>query len=134
MFPFTLEEFQARIANTKKKMEKRGIDVLLITDPANMNYLSGFNGWSFYVHQMLVLFIDEEQPIWLGRGMDANVAKQTTWLMHERIISYPDYFVQSREEHPMDFIGKVLADIGQSNRSIGVEMDTYYYTAQLIIA
>ncbi|WDF05332.1 M24 family metallopeptidase [Shouchella hunanensis] len=130
MFPFTLEEFQARIANTKKKMEKRGIDVLLITDPANMNYLSGFNGWSFYVHQMLVLFIDEEQPIWLGRGMDANVAKQTTWLMHERIISYPDYFVQSREEHPMDFIGKVLADIGQSNRSIGVEMDTYYYTAQ----
>ncbi|MFB4214238.1 M24 family metallopeptidase [Shouchella sp. JSM 1781072] len=130
MFPFTLEEFQARIANTKKKMAQQGVDVLLITDPANMNYLSGFNGWSFYVHQMLVILIDEEQPIWLGRSMDANVAKQTTWLMHERIISYPDYYVQSEEQHPMDFIGKVLADIGQSNRAIGVEMDTYYYTAQ----
>ncbi|MBM7841255.1 Xaa-Pro dipeptidase [Alkalihalobacillus xiaoxiensis] len=130
MFPFTLEEFQSRLIDTKRKMVDYGIDVLLITDPANMNYLAGYNGWSFYVHQMLVILIDEEQPIWIGRGMDANVAKQTTWLLHERIIAYPDDYVQSTEKHPMEFIGKILTDIGQSTRNIGVELDTYYYTAK----
>lgn len=130
MFPFTLEEFQSRLIEIKRKMVNRGIDVLLVTDPANMNYLSGYNGWSFYVHQVLVILIDEEQPIWIGRGMDANVAKQTTWLMHERIIAYPDDYVQSTEKHPMEFIGKILTDIGQSTRNIGVELDTYYYTAK----
>ncbi|WP_054708336.1 M24 family metallopeptidase [Bacillus sp. JCM 19041] len=130
MFPFTLDEYQARLAKTKEKMADWGVDVLLVTDPANMNYLSGFNGWSFYVHQMLVILIDEEQPIWLGRGMDANVAKQTTWLMHERIIPYPDHYVQSETHHPMDFIGKILTDIGQTTRRIGVEMETYYYSAK----
>ncbi|MDO7270201.1 M24 family metallopeptidase [Shouchella clausii] len=130
MFPFTLEEYQVRLAKTKERMSEKGIDVLLLTDPANMNYLSGYNGWCFYVHQMLVVLIDEDQPIWIGRGMDANVAKQTTWLMHERIIPYPDDYVQSDDRHPMDFIAKVLADIGQGNRRIGVESDTYYYTAK----
>ncbi|WP_059105615.1 M24 family metallopeptidase [Shouchella shacheensis] len=129
MFSFTINEYQERIRRTKIQMEANGTDVLLISDPANMNYLSGYNGWSFYVHQMLVLLIDEEQPIWIGRNQDANGAKQTTWLLHDRIISYPDDYVQSTTKHPMDFIAKILSEIGQGTRRIGVEMDTYYYTA-----
>lgn len=29
----------------------RVLDVLSCADPANMNYLSGYDGWSFYGHQ-----------------------------------------------------------------------------------
>lgn len=54
-------------------MEKEGIDVLLVTDPANMNYLTGYDAWSFYVHQMLIVIIDEPQPIWVGRYMGLMV-------------------------------------------------------------
>ncbi|TSB48295.1 M24 family metallopeptidase [Alkalicoccobacillus porphyridii] len=129
MLSFTLEEYQERLGKTKEKMAAAGIDVLLISDPANMNYLSGYDGWSFYVHQMLIVIIDEAQPIWLGRSQDANGAKLTVWMHQDFIIPYPDEYVQSLPKHPMDFVAQILTEIGQSNRAIAVEMDHYYFTA-----
>lgn len=129
MLSFELSEYKERISQTKLKMAIEGIDVLLITDPANMNYLSGYDGWSFYVHQILVLIIDEEQPIWIGRGQDVNGAKVTTWLYHDNIIPYSDDYVQSTTKHPMDFVANILQEIGQAKRTIAVEKDSYYFTA-----
>ena len=130
MLPFDIIEYQNRISKTKQRMAESGIDVLLITDPANMNDLSGYDAWSFYVHQMLVIIIDEPQPIWIGRYQDANGAKAKTWIYDENIIPYPDYYVQSNIYHPMDFVAEILKQIGQGNRYIGVEMDNYYFTAK----
>ncbi|WP_203340776.1 M24 family metallopeptidase [Planococcus beijingensis] len=127
---FGTAEYQERIRKTKERMASKGIEVLLITDPANMNYLSGYDGWSFYVHQMLIVINDEDQPIWVGRTMDANAAKITTWLYHDNIIPYPDTYVQSDTKHPMDFISDILKQIGQEKRSVGVEMENYYFTAK----
>jgi ectoine hydrolase len=126
---FDLFEYADRIEKTKQSMLRNNIEVLLITNPANMNYLSGYDGWSFYVDQMIILIIDEAQPIWIGRGQDASGAKATTWLYNENIIPYPDDYVQSIVKHPMDFVADILTQIGQANRKIGVEMESYYFTA-----
>lgn len=130
MLPFDFMEYQDRLQKTKQSMEKEGIEVLLVTDPANINYLSGYDAWSFYVHQMLVVIIDEAQPIWIGRYMDATGARNMTWLYGENVIAYPDYYVHSSNHHPMEFIAKILTEIGQGKRSVGVEMDNYYFTAK----
>lgn len=130
MLSFEASEYKQRIRKTKEQMAIKGIDVLLVTDPANMNYLTGYDGWSFYVHQLVILIIDEDQPFWIGRGQDANAAKVTTWLNHNKIIAYTDDYVQSTVKHPMDFVSGILKEIGQTNRVIGVEMDAYYFTAQ----
>jgi ectoine hydrolase len=130
MLSFQISEFQERLKNTKQRMAAEGIDVLLVTDPANMNYLTGYDGWSFYVHQMVVVMIDEDQPLWIGRGQDANGAKVTTWLNKDNIFPYADDYVQSLVKHPMDFVCDILKQIGQANRTIAVEMDAYYFTAQ----
>jgi ectoine hydrolase len=127
---FSHMEYAERLRKTKELMMEKGIDVLLITDPANMNYISGYDAWSFYVHQMLVVVIDENQPFWIGRGQDANAAKITTWLFEDHIIPYPDHYVQSEIIHPMDFVADILNQIGQGKRTIGVEMDAYYFTAR----
>ncbi|WHY73681.1 M24 family metallopeptidase [Fictibacillus enclensis] len=127
---FGTTEYQERIVKTKQRMVEKGIEVLLITDPANMNYLSGYDGWSFYVHQMLIVIDDEDQPIWIGRNQDTNGAKATSWLYHENLIPYPDDYVQSDTKHPMDFVADILKQIGQDKRAVGVEMDNYYFTAK----
>lgn len=127
---FKLSEYKERINKAKERMNSENIEIMLITDPANMNYLTGYDGWAFYVHQLVILIIDEEEPIWVGRGMDANAAKVTTWLNHKHIIPYPDDYVHNTVKHPMDFVSGILTEIGQANRVIGVEMDTYYFTAQ----
>lgn len=130
MLNFQVSEYKERIRQVKEKMAADGIDVLLVTDPANMNYLAGYDGWSFYVHQLLIVLIDQEQPIWVGRGQDANGAKVTTWLDAEHIRAYTDDYVQSLIKHPMDFVADILKEKGYANRTIAVEMDAYYFTAK----
>ncbi|MGD9744516.1 MAG: aminopeptidase P family N-terminal domain-containing protein, partial [Dongiaceae bacterium] len=125
---FDRTEFEARLAKTRRAMAERGIALMVVTDPSNMAWLTGYDGWSFYVHQC-VLVGESGEPWWIGRGMDAAGAKLTTYLDHARIVSYPDNYVQSRERHPYDFIAKFIADQGQARAAIGVEMDNYYFSA-----
>ncbi|GAK06718.1 M24 family metallopeptidase [Geomicrobium sp. JCM 19038] len=126
---FSREEYQLRMNKTKQKMLEYGVEVLILSNPSNLCYLTGYNAWSFYVHQVVLVLIDEEEPIWIGREMDAHSAKTTTWIDHTRIIPYPDEFVQSTIKHPMDFVANILTDLGQGQRKVGVEMDAFYYTA-----
>lgn len=36
-------------------MARVGIELLIVTDPSNMHWLTGCDGWSFYVHQRVLL-------------------------------------------------------------------------------
>jgi ectoine hydrolase len=127
-FPET--EYADRLAKTRAEMERRSLDVLLVTDPANMYYLTGYDAWSFYVTQAVIVPLAEEPPIWVGRGMDAPSAVITTGLPRERILTYADDYVESPTKHPMQHIGKVLAESGWGRARIGVESDAYYFTAR----
>ena len=127
---FAKDEYLDRIEKTKKRMHSAGIDVLIVSDPANMNYLTGYDGWSFYVPQVVTLALDADEPIWIGRGMDANGAKHTTFLRAEDIIGYPDHYVQNPNKHPMNFVADQIKNRGWEKRSVGVEMDAYYFSAR----
>jgi ectoine hydrolase len=125
---FTREEYAERLAKTRKAMDARGIELLICSDPSNMAWLTGYDGWSFYVHQAVIVPPDGE-PIWYGRGQDANGAKRTAYLKHDNIVPYADHYVQSTERHPMDFLSQVLTERGWGAKKIGVEMDNYYFSA-----
>ncbi len=47
MLPFTEQEYTRRNDAVRRDMERRGVEVLVVADPANMNYLTGYDGWSF---------------------------------------------------------------------------------------
>jgi ectoine hydrolase len=125
---FSREEYAQRLAKTRAAMAKAGLDLLIVTDPSNMHWLTGYDGWSFYVHQCVIVSGDGE-PIWFGRGQDANGAKRTAWLSHDNIVGYPDHYVQSTERHPMDYLSGVIEQRGWSRGTIGVEMDNYWFSA-----
>ncbi|MFP4206570.1 MAG: M24 family metallopeptidase [Spirochaetaceae bacterium] len=125
---FEVAEYEHRIEGTKRSMEQRGIEVLIVSQPANMNYLTGYDGWSFYVHQAVVVSLEQEQPMWLGRGMDGNGARLTTFLSEENIREYADDYVQSDTKHPMHFVADVLKEKGWDKKRVGVEMDQFYFT------
>ena len=52
---FSRSEYDERIAKTRHAMAQRGIDLLIVSDPSNMAWLTGYDGWSFYVHQCVLL-------------------------------------------------------------------------------
>lgn len=125
---FSREEYAQRIARTRAAMEAKGVDLILVSDPSNMAWLTGYNGWSFYVHQCVLLALDGE-PVWFGRGQDGNGAKRTCFMDHANIIGYPDHYVQSTERHPMDYLAVRIAERGWDRGRIGVEMDNYWFSA-----
>ena len=127
---FPSSEFSSRLEITKSSMTKNNIEVLIITDPSNMNYLTGYDGWSFYVPQGIIISLDSKEPMWFGRKQDANGAKITTYLNHDNIIGYPEKLIQSPPSHPYDYVAKMIQDNKWSKKSIGVEMDSYYYSAE----
>ena len=61
--PFEISEYSERITKTRAAMARAGLDVLIISDPSNMAWLTGYDGWSFYVHQAVILGQDFG-PIW----------------------------------------------------------------------
>ncbi len=127
--PFTAAEYGRRLAQTRAAMDRAGLDALLITDPSNMAWLTGYDGWSFYVHQGVVIQHDFD-PVWWGRRQDSNGAVRTVWMADERVWGYADSFVQSTEIHPMDDLAERLVYIGLERARLGVEMENYYYSAK----
>lgn len=127
--PFSPTEYARRLSLTRAAMSKAGIEVLLVTDPSNMAWLTGYDGWSFYVHQGVLIFHDAD-PFWWGRKQDANGALRTVWMGDDQVAGYADHYVQSTERHPMQDLAARLHDMGHGSARIGVEMENYYFSAK----
>ena len=125
---FAAAEFAARRARVKAAMAAAGFDLLVVSDPANMDYLTGYKGWSFYVPQAVLVHATEEKPVWIGRGQDAAAARITTDLSDTDILPYPDDYVQSRTKHPMSFVADQIRSRGWDRSSVGLEADAHYFS------
>jgi len=127
--PFSAAEYARRLRLTREAMQKAGLDAMFVTDPSNQAWLTGYDGWSFYVHQGVIV-TNEGEPIWWGRHMDMMGGRRTCWMDHDNILGYGDHYVQSSEIHPMQDLAGVLKARGLEKARIGVEMENYYYSAK----
>jgi ectoine hydrolase len=130
MAAFPDDEYAQRLAKTRVRMAEASLDVLLVTDPANMNYLTGYDAWSFYVPQAVIVPVKAESPIWVGRGMDAQSAILTTTLPKDSILSYADDYIESPVKHAMQHVAGVLDERGFARARIGYEGNAYFFTAR----
>jgi ectoine hydrolase len=127
--PFTRGEYARRLAKVRRAMAERDIDVLFVEDPSNMSWLTGYDGWSFYVHQGVIVFHDAD-PAWWGRSQDVNGAVRTVWMADDHLAGYADNYVQSTVRHPMEDLAALLRQRGYGARRIGLELDNYYFSAK----
>jgi len=130
---FAEETYRKRLRRVKERMDHAGMELLLVMDPANMNYLTGYDGWSFYVHQGVVVDLAADTPFWFGRQQDANGARLTTWLPEAAIYGYPDHYVQSRYTHTMRYLADLVREKGLERRRLGLEMDGYWFNARMYL-
>ena len=128
---FDRREYQQRLKRVRTAMNGRDLDAIVIGDPANMNWLTGFDAWSFYVPQVM-LVLHDHPPVWLGRQMDAGSVPLTTYLGSESVRPYAEDLVQRNGTHPMEAIGVSLIEMGLSNKHIGYESDTYYFSPKAV--
>ena len=71
---FTKEEYKSRLKKVQVSMQKKGIELLISQDPSNMNYLTGYDAWSFYYAQCVILHLYADAPICFVRHQDKGSA------------------------------------------------------------
>lgn len=126
--PFALSEYRARLQAIRAEMARRNLDLLVVNDVANQHYITGYDGWSFYTPQVVLVPLADEEPVWIGRAMDAAGGLLTAWMKPENIVGFPEDHVQRADRHPMDWIAAWINRKGWGRGNIGIELEAYYYS------
>ena len=126
---FEKKEYKERLNKVKISMQKKGIDLLVSQDPANMNYLTGYDAWSFYYAQCVLVHINEDEPICFIRAQDGGGAYIKTYLKNENIIEYDEKYIHTWPLHPYQYLVEIIKKRKWDNLNIGLEMDSHYFTA-----
>ena len=126
---FSKEESKRRLDKDKKSMQEKGLDLLISQDTPNINYLTGYDAWSFYYAQCAIIHIDADEPLLFVRAQDAGGAFIKTYLKRENIIVQDEYYIHPWPKHPYDYLVKIIKDKKWDKLSIGLEMDAHYFTA-----
>ena len=126
---FEKQEYRNRLNNVKIQMQKKGIDLLISHDPANMNYLTGYDAWSFYYAQCVLVHVNEDEPICFLRAQDVGGAYIKTYLQDKNIIKYDEKYIHSWPLHPYQYLARIIKKRNWDKLNIGLEMDSHYFTA-----
>ena len=126
---FNKQEYRERLLKVQKMMQEKGLELLISHDTNNINYLTGYDAWSFYYAQCVIIHITAEQPLCFIRQQDAGGAYITTYLNKENIIVYDEHYIHNWPKHPYDYLVNIIKDKKWDRLSIGLEMDAHYFTA-----
>ena len=126
---FSKDEYKQRLKKVQASMQEKGIELLISQDTNNMNYLTGYDAWSFYYAQCVIVHVNADEPLCFVRAQDAGGAFIKTYLKKENIIIYVEKYIHVWPIHPYDRLVDLIKERKWDNLSIGVEMDSHYYTA-----
>ncbi len=116
---FEISEYQSRLERLRNAMDSNSVDMLVICDPNNIFYISGYNGMSHYVPQALI--ITPSRHMLVLREMDVRGANITSWFDSSMIVGYDDRYLMSSEETPWHFITNQMASLNSLNGNIGYD-------------
>src|SRR6202022_4382729 len=110
--PFSLVEYEGRIARVRTGMQKRGLDALLVTGPENVYYLTNHHTPAYDAFQALLLPLDG-QPALITPLIEELIARGHSWI--ERYITY------RHGQTPLEVTRATLIEAGLEEGRIGVE-------------
>ena len=108
---FSKNEYKERLKKVQSSMQKKGIELLISQDTANINYLTGYDAWSFYYAQCVIVHINSDEPICFVRAQDAGGAFIKTYLKKENIIIYDEKYIHTWPSHPYDALVDLLLSL-----------------------
>ncbi len=131
------QEYVDRLTRVLDRMATRSLSALVVTDPANLFYLTGYNAWSFYMPQCLVVTAGGDLHLF-ARAMDAAGAHFTCILSADQVSGYPEHLVHREDVHPFEWIADRACESGlldtSSDSKIAVESDAHFFSPRGYLA
>ncbi|MBO0904829.1 M24 family metallopeptidase [Jiella sonneratiae] len=109
---FAKTEYDARVARAREGLAAAGLDVMIVTGPENIFYLTGQQTPGYYTFQALVLPVDGD-PVFVVRQLEVFNFIANTFITGAAV--YQDH------EDPIAFLTKVIADKGWNGRRIAID-------------
>jgi Xaa-Pro dipeptidase len=116
--PFAREEYERRIGLVRNSMALRGIDLLLVHTPENLNYISGYDTSGYFAYQCIALPAKGDLQILTRRGEAFNA--QRTHIAKRSVHFDTD-----------DVVAKTIELVRRSPDAsrIGIEKNSWFLTA-----
>ena len=121
---FAPEEFADRQTRVRAAMVEAGIDLLLISEPKNLNWLIGFRAKSYQEFQCLVFPLEDGPLTILCR--QAEVAELSDLTLADVVRGWSG----QEPGDPVDLLAEVLEGYALRTRRVGLECPYYYLSAQ----
>jgi Xaa-Pro dipeptidase len=110
---FSPAEFDARLAAVRAKMDAKGLDLILLSAPENIFYLTGLDHWGYFAPHILIVPAAGEMVL-VTRAMEkVTIANQ---VRNARFEGHAD------GETAADRTVRILDDFGTPSRRIGIEI------------
>ncbi|MGR9236914.1 M24 family metallopeptidase (plasmid) [Rhizobium leguminosarum] len=118
---FPRDEYLRRLAAVKVEMERREISALIVVVPANITYLTGYTAKSGYVPQGLIITLNDDEPTFITRRMDAPAAVHQMFIDRSRVIGYPESLIANPDNDGWDALIDHLREAGVEKANIATE-------------
>ncbi len=116
--PFSLTEYQSRLAKVREGLRQRGIDACLISIPENIYYLTGFTSTGYYMYQTLILPAEGDPMFVTYLEEKINVIRRS-WM--ERYMTY------SVIEDPIEVTFQAVREMGLEDRVLAIEESGFFF-------
>jgi Xaa-Pro dipeptidase len=120
--PFARAEYETRIANVRAELTQRKLDLLLVSSPENIFYLSGYGTKGVFAFQMLAVPADGEL-VFVTRRIEAGNVELV--LGDSEIREYATY---GDTDSPGKAVIDLLVHRGLTRGRIGVEKQNWFLT------
>ena len=121
--PFPIEEFRERLAGTRARMSEAGVDILFVTGPENIYYLSGYRTTGYYIFQALVVPLDGESQF-VTRGLEFANVRSLSWIQG-------GYAVGDTESY-FDATANCIEAMGGASARIGFDDAGFFLPASIL--
>ena len=95
--PFSDEELSRRLAATRQEMAARGLDLILLSAPEHVFYLTGLDHWGYFAPHVLIV-ASEGELVLVTRAMEhvaiRNQVRNATFIGHSDSESAADVVVK----------------------------------------
>lgn len=115
--PFTVNEFRRRLKFVQDRMDENDIDILFVTTPENIYYLTGYRTTGYYFYQALIVLKDRD-PVFIVRYFEVPVVKGLSWA--KDCVGIDD------TEDQVEATARALKSLGADGARIGYEEKGFF--------
>jgi Xaa-Pro dipeptidase len=117
---FSMQEHERRLRELRERMEERRVDVAIITDPANLCYLTEYQTTGYSYFQALVVPLEKE-PYMVTRRLEETNVPARTWVAITRPYSDTGDAIEA--------LYQSLKEFGLHRQCLGYERNSYFFPA-----